>query len=563
MGSLISRYYENSKKSVKNKNLSFLVKLSLNKCINCTRCTRYSQNVTGEYSFSLLGRGENSVISNYTKNFFIGEITGNVMDLCPVGASTSKLIAYDFRLWELVDTKFIDFLDVMHPPIRIDYRGLKIIRILPLSNNIIQEEWISDKLRYNFKSLFKNRFYVPFVKKNFHYISVSWKASFINIKNNYIKVLNFFVDKKCFFLKNIVFCNNTTDLYSFFFNKKYFKKLNFFNNFESFSKKEKSFRKNFMFNDKDLDYLKMNNFIFLNVNLRYEIPLLNFKIREKMTFDYCSIFVFGFILELNYIFEHLGNSLKNIIFFFKNKVLKNKETIVFFSSKKNNISIKNIIKMMQSRYYDINQSSTLKIFKKELNEYKYLNINKIFSLFKVNYDYENDNIKNNVIQNKKQLNILINQNLFNLKNYNFIVPRKFNFEQNSIFLNLFGVYSDFTYLLYRVDYKNLKNDWNLSEFFFSKFSAKNKKIKLSYIKFFFLPKKWIYNEYNLNLFNYNINYFSNIAVCSKKEFFNFKNFFFYNDKFSKNNNLFSYFKSLKKQNVFNFFNNINSIHWIF
>lgn len=98
MGSLISRYYENSKKSVKNKNLSFLVKLSLNKCINCTRCTRYSQNITGEYSFSLLGRGENSVISNYTKNFFIGEITGNVMDLCPVGASTSKLIAYDFRL---------------------------------------------------------------------------------------------------------------------------------------------------------------------------------------------------------------------------------------------------------------------------------------------------------------------------------------------------------------------------------------------------------------------------------------------------------------------------------
>lgn len=317
MGSLISRYYENSKKSVKNKNLSFLVKLSLNKCINCTRCTRYSQNITGEYSFSLLGRGENSVISNYIKSLFIGEITGNVMDLCPVGALTSKLIAYDFRLWELVDTKFVDFLDIMNPPIRIDYRGLKIIRVLPLSNNVIQEEWISDKLRYNFKSIFKNRFYLPFIKKNLNFIHISWKISYFFLKNNYIKILCFFVKQKCFFLKNISFCQNTTDLYSFFFNKKYFKNLNFFNNFENILKKKKNFRKNFMLIDKDLDYLKINNFLLFNVNLRYELPLLNFKIREKMTFDYSSIFVFGFILELNYIYEHLGNNLKNIFFFLK------------------------------------------------------------------------------------------------------------------------------------------------------------------------------------------------------------------------------------------------------
>ena len=98
MGSLFSRYYELSKKASVNKNISFLIKLSLNKCINCTRCTRYSQQITGDYSFSLLGRGENSVISNYISKLVIGEITGNVMDLCPVGALTSKLISYDFRL---------------------------------------------------------------------------------------------------------------------------------------------------------------------------------------------------------------------------------------------------------------------------------------------------------------------------------------------------------------------------------------------------------------------------------------------------------------------------------
>ena len=111
------------------------------------------------------------------------------MDLCPVGAPTSKLIAYDFRLWELVDTKYVDFLDIMHSPIRIDYRGLKIIRILPLSNNIIQEEWITDKLRYNFKTLFINRFYTPFMKKNLNFINISWKASLKIIKNNVKKIV--------------------------------------------------------------------------------------------------------------------------------------------------------------------------------------------------------------------------------------------------------------------------------------------------------------------------------------------------------------------------------------
>ena len=186
MGSLASRFYEGGKKSIKDKNISFLIKLSLNKCINCTRCTRFSQNLTGEYSFSLLNRGENSVVANYTNLIYIGEIIGNVIDLCPVGALTSKIIAYDFRLWELFDVKFIDFTDIIQPPIRIDYRGLKVIRILPLTNELIQEEWISDKIRYNFKSFFKNRYYKPFLKKKYSFIAISWKNSNLFLKNKYI-----------------------------------------------------------------------------------------------------------------------------------------------------------------------------------------------------------------------------------------------------------------------------------------------------------------------------------------------------------------------------------------
>ena len=99
MGSSESRYYENNKKSVKDKNISFILKLSLNKCINCSRCTRFSQIVNGDYSYSLLGRGENIFISNYLKELNnVFEMSSNVMDLCPVGAITSKVVSYNFRV---------------------------------------------------------------------------------------------------------------------------------------------------------------------------------------------------------------------------------------------------------------------------------------------------------------------------------------------------------------------------------------------------------------------------------------------------------------------------------
>lgn len=97
MGNSLSRYYDVFKKNSDDTNISFILKLSLNKCINCSRCTRYAHDVCGEYSFSLLGRGENFKISDYNNNYFFSEIIGNMIDLCPVGAITLKNIAYSYR----------------------------------------------------------------------------------------------------------------------------------------------------------------------------------------------------------------------------------------------------------------------------------------------------------------------------------------------------------------------------------------------------------------------------------------------------------------------------------
>jgi len=563
MGSLASRFYEHNKKSVKNKNISFLIKLSLNKCINCTRCTRFSQNVTGEYSFSLLGRGENSVISNYIKYIYIGEIIGNVLDLCPVGASTSKIISYDFRLWELFDVKYVDFTDVIQPPIRIDYRGLKVIRILPLTNELIQEEWISDKIRYNFKSLFKNRFFKPFIKKLVFFVSISWKSSNLFLKNKYVGLLIFFFKKRNFVFKKTILCKQTTDVFIFTYFKKYFKKYNFFEKLSSnFFYNNTYYRNDYMISDNDLDYLNIENFIFLNFNVRYEMPLLNFKIREKMNFDYSNIIVCGPILELNYIYKFLGVVIKDFFFFFKKKNIKFSKSLLFFSNNKKSSASNKVINYLKISKFNVSSNNNFSLLSSELNFSKLGSVSLFNKFFFLNFE-NNSNHDFSFLKFCNTVNINMSQNIFNLKNYNLLIPRKFNFEQNSLFLNIFGEYNDFTFMLYKIDLKTLKNDWNVLENFLNFLSNNNKKIKLSIIRKIYIPLNLKLSVYKLAVFR-----FLNFSIKTKtigdnKNFFFLKNNFYYTDIFSKNNILFNYIKNIKNKNLFNIFLNINSIHWVF
>ena len=563
MGSLASRFYEYNKKSIKNKNVSFLIKLSLNKCINCTRCTRFSQNVTGEYSFSLLGRGENSVISNYINYKYTGEIIGNILDLCPVGASTSKIISYDFRLWELFDVKYVDFTDIIQPPIRIDYRGLKIIRILPITNELIQEEWISDKIRYNFKCFFKNRYYKPFLKKKFYFINISWKNSNLFLKNKYINLLNFFLKKLNFIIKNTTLCKQTTDIYIFMYFKKYFKKLNFLESLNIKTNNKKFyFRNTYMINNSDLDYLDVEGFIFLNFNIRYELPLLNFKIREKINFDYSSVSVFGSILELNYAYNFLGCNIKSFIYLFRNSFTKIEKNVLFFSENKKNFIINKIINCLKITKFNVSLLNNFSLLCSELNFGKLSNISLFNKFFCINYE-NNLNYNLSFIKLNNALNINLSQNIFNLKNYNVLIPKKFSFEQNSLFINVFGEYNDFTYMLYKIDLKSLKNDWNILEHFLSVLNNKTNNLKLSFIRKIFMPLKLKLSVYKLNIFFFVLTNTNIFLINDSKNYYFLKNNNFYFDVFSKNNSLFSYLKKMNRKNLFANYININSIHWLF
>ena len=144
------------------------------RCIHCTRCIRFATEVAGVSELGAVGRGEDMEITTYLEKSMTSELSGNVIDLCPVGALTSKPYAFEARPWELKKTESIDVMDAVGSNIRVDSYGWEVKRILPRLNNDINEEWISDKTRYSCDGLLKQRLDVPYIKKNNKLQKSSW-----------------------------------------------------------------------------------------------------------------------------------------------------------------------------------------------------------------------------------------------------------------------------------------------------------------------------------------------------------------------------------------------------
>ena len=168
-----SRFIEN-KRAVEDKYIGALVKTSMNRCIQCTRCVRFSTEVAGVTELGLTGRGEDVEITTYLERAMTSELQGNLVDLCPVGALTSKPAAFNMRSWELNKTESIDVMDALGSAIRVDTRGREVMRILPRVNEAINEEWISDKTRHVVDGLKTQRLDRPFVRKDGKLVAVSW-----------------------------------------------------------------------------------------------------------------------------------------------------------------------------------------------------------------------------------------------------------------------------------------------------------------------------------------------------------------------------------------------------
>ncbi|NTF31577.1 NADH-quinone oxidoreductase subunit NuoG [Rhizobium skierniewicense] len=176
-----SRYSEN-KRAVEDKYIGPLVKTVMNRCIHCTRCVRFTTEVAGISELGLIGRGEDAEITTYLEQAMTSELQGNVVDLCPVGALTSKPFAFTARPWELGKTETIDVMDALGSAIRVDTRGREVMRVMPRVNEAINEEWISDKSRFIWDGLKTQRLDKPYVRKDGRLQPAAWGEAFGAIK---------------------------------------------------------------------------------------------------------------------------------------------------------------------------------------------------------------------------------------------------------------------------------------------------------------------------------------------------------------------------------------------
>ncbi|MEJ7935204.1 NADH-quinone oxidoreductase subunit NuoG [Sphingobium sp. AN558] len=172
-----SRFDEN-KRAVTEKYMGPIVKTVMTRCIQCTRCVRFAEEVAGVPEIGAIGRGENMQITTYLEHAAKSELSGNVVDLCPVGALTSKPYAFEARPWELKKISAIDVMDAIGTNIRIDARGRQVLRVLPRINDDVNEEWASDKTRHHVDGLVRKRLDRPYVRRDGKLVSATWDEAF-------------------------------------------------------------------------------------------------------------------------------------------------------------------------------------------------------------------------------------------------------------------------------------------------------------------------------------------------------------------------------------------------
>ena len=304
-----SRYKEN-KRSVPEKNMGPLIKTQMTRCIHCTRCIRFATEVAGIPELGAIGRGENMQITTYLEKSMQSELSANVVDLCPVGALTSKPYVFEARPWELKKTETIDVMDAVGSNIRVDTYGWEVKRVLPRINEDINEEWISDKTRYACDGLLNQRLDSPFIKKNGKFNKVTWPEAYDLIKG---KIKTIKPDKICGISGDLI---NMETLYIF---KEFFNKSLKSNNLESRSEQvylNPKKRENYLFNS-SINGIEESDFIFLiGTNPRFEATILNSRIRKAYVQKKVKIISLNDVGDLTYPYQKLNgntNIIKEII----------------------------------------------------------------------------------------------------------------------------------------------------------------------------------------------------------------------------------------------------------
>ncbi len=307
-----SRFVEN-KRQVKEKYMGPLIKTQMTRCIHCTRCVRFATEVAGVPEIGAIGRGEDMEITTYLEKAMESELSANVIDLCPVGALTSKPYAFEARPWELKKTESIDVMDSVGSNIRVDTYNWEVKRILPRLNNEINEEWISDKTRYSCDGLLKQRLDSPYIKKDNRLKKSTWDEA-IDLILDKIKATN--ANEIGGHIGDMVNLENALAF------KKFFKVLNS-NNLEFREKKfyiNSSEKMNYLFNSSIRGIEDSDLILLIGTNPRHEATMVNARIRKAFAQKKTSIFSIGNPGDLTYDYTILGNKSDDI------KKILNKES---------------------------------------------------------------------------------------------------------------------------------------------------------------------------------------------------------------------------------------------
>ncbi|KAL2292604.1 hypothetical protein FJTKL_09549 [Diaporthe vaccinii] len=303
------RFHEiGGKRAVEDKNIGPLIKTSMNRCIHCTRCIRFANDIAGAPELGSAGRGNDIQIGTYLEQNLDSELSGNVIDLCPVGALTSKPYAFRARPWELKKTETIDVLDGLGSNVRVDSRGLEVMRVVPRVNDDVNEEWINDKSRFACDGLKTQRLTLPLVRRDGKFEPADWEQALTEIaqawqqkapKGNEFKVV----------------AGELTDVESLVAMKELANKLGSENlGLDTPAGNQPvahgvDVRSNYLFNSRIWGIEEADSILIVGSNPRHEAAVLNARIRKQWMRSDLEIGVVGESWDSTFEFDHLGTDL--------------------------------------------------------------------------------------------------------------------------------------------------------------------------------------------------------------------------------------------------------------
>ena len=443
-GSDRSRFFF-EKRGVEDKYCGPFIKTIMTRCIHCTRCVRFANEICGIDNLGTTGRGNKTEINFYYPKIFNSEFSGNLIDLCPVGALTSKPYAFKARSWELKKKEGIDVLDSLGSNIKIDIFNNEIVRILPKTNFNINKEWISNKTRYFFDSLKYQRLKYPLLKDNENnFYKISWLKA-LNIINQ--KLLN--TDSSQ--IKSII--GNLTDFESLFLLKKNLNKLGILNiHYESFLNNKKikinsDLTSNFLFNNTLKSIEESDLCLIVGSDIRKEGSILNIHFINRLKKGNFKIAYIGNKINFTYPIQHLGLTFKTLINIFLGKhsfckdLKKSKKPLIFIGE--------NVLKQ-KNGFYFLSKLKNLSIFKNNINFFN--SQTSLINFFEITFSQSNNFLNNSKVyylyNTNLQKKLKISKDSFiiyqghhftkDAQNSNLILPGLTFLEKNGLYINSEG-----------------------------------------------------------------------------------------------------------------------------